>query len=299
MEYEAKWNPAPASGSGEDDGGWTKALRMLRMVRLLRMLRLLKMQQYIDELEDRFGVNMQILNIVKMVFMLIYLMHLLGCFWFFVATNSGEPVTWLTEYDGGSAVDAPTDVQYLYSVYWALTTLTTVGYGDITPANNAERSYALVCLLLGALVFGYLLSTIGELLSNVDKNAVKLDAKLDEVKAFTRWFKMGPELAARVRKYFEVYYGTKSAMDEDEIIANLAPSLQREVVRHMMSKTVARVPMFSDEYCDYASDTFQLEVHPLLKPVVIEMGETVVAKHLQARRRLLPPPRAEASPRGT
>ena len=41
-------------------------------------------------------------------------------------------------------------------------TLTTVGYGDIVPANNSERTYALFSLLIGALVFGYMLSMIGE-----------------------------------------------------------------------------------------------------------------------------------------
>lgn len=43
--------------------------------------------------------------------------------------------------------------QYLVSFYWSLTTLTTVGYGDVTPVTDAERKYAVFALFAGALVF--------------------------------------------------------------------------------------------------------------------------------------------------
>ena len=57
--------------------------------------------------------------------------------------------TWIHVYDGGSAVDGPVSRQYLFSVYWALTTLTTVGYGDITPNTDVERWMAIFALILG------------------------------------------------------------------------------------------------------------------------------------------------------
>ena len=44
-----------------------------------------------------------------------------------------------------------------------LTTLTTVGYGDITPCNNIERAYCLFAMLVGAMMFGYMMSTIGSM----------------------------------------------------------------------------------------------------------------------------------------
>ena len=144
-------------------------------------------------------------------------MHILGCFWFYVAVESGEESTWLASYDGGSGLTengADVDTQYLYSIYWALMTLTTVGYGDITPANNAERGYALASLLIGALVFGYMLSAISELVSSLDKQGIRVQEHLDEVKEFTRWHKMSPDLATKVRKYYEFYYskqGTHAA----------------------------------------------------------------------------------------
>ena len=97
-----------------------------------------------------------------------------------------EP-TWVSVYDDGSALDGGLARQYLFCMYWALTTLTTVGYGDITPTNDSERAYTLGCLFIGALVFGFLLSTLADLYSKFDANAVRIDEKLHLAVAQCMW----------------------------------------------------------------------------------------------------------------
>ena len=93
------------------------------------------------QIEDNLEVNLVSLRILGMIFRLCFMVHLLGCFWFYTARESlaaGAETAWIKEYDGGSAADGPVETQYLYSVYWALTTLTTIGYGDITSTNRIE-----------------------------------------------------------------------------------------------------------------------------------------------------------------
>ena len=66
-------------------------------------------------------------------------------------SNDEKTPTWTETYDDGrvSQPDVGTSVRYLYAVYWAVTTLTTVGYGDLVPTNDAERGYALMCPIDG------------------------------------------------------------------------------------------------------------------------------------------------------
>ena len=266
------------STSGDDGSGGSsglKALRALRLVRLLRLLRLLKIQKYINQLEDALTINLNSLQLVKVVGGICYLMHLLGCAWFWLADNAPEGrETWITQY---GLIPPDAGVWYLYSVsiYWALTTLTTVGYGDIVPANETERMYALMTLLLGALVFGFLLSNVSELVKNSDQNAIKIEEKLDQVKVYLRWHRFRPELATRVKRYFEFFYSRKSAMDEDEIVSLLAPTLRHSVHKHLLRQTVKKIPIFASER-SYAELKLQLAVHHALLPLLREAKESIV-----------------------
>jgi hypothetical protein len=104
-------------------------LRFLRLFRLIRLLRLLKVQHYVATLEEKLDLNLNFLRIITMVVNLLFLSHILACFWFYMASVSGisdDVETWVSHYDHGSGVGADASVQYLYSMYWALTTLTTV-----------------------------------------------------------------------------------------------------------------------------------------------------------------------------
>jgi len=261
----------------EGDSASLGMLRFLRLFRLLRLLRLLKLGEYIAALEIRFDLNLTFLRICQMLLGLLFLAHLLGCFWFYVAASVGlspEIVTWVSSYDDGSALDAPPSTQYLYAVYWALTTLTTVGYGDITPTNNPERLYSLLALLTGALVFGYMLSSISSLVAAIDRQAALNEEKMDEVKEYMRWRKLPRDLVIRLRRYYAYYYSRKTAFDEDAILGSLTPALRLEVVRHSLRDTIGKIPLFASTL----DPLFLLEVFPLLKPISAARGEVILQR---------------------
>lgn len=91
--------------------------------------------------------------------------------------------------------------RYVLSVYWALMTLTTVGYGDIVPTSDCERLVVLLSLFVGAFVFGSLLSALGDVISTINVNAARIEERMREVKTYLRWHHTPPELASRVRRY--------------------------------------------------------------------------------------------------
>lgn len=251
-------------------------LRFLRMFRLLRLLRLLKVDTYVAILEDRFEVNLVSLRILGMVSRLCFMVHILGCFWYYVAVLSfeaGAEITWVMAYDDGSAVDGPVSRQYIFSVYWALTTLTTIGYGDITPTNMLERYYCLLAMLIGAMMFGYMMSTIGSMVQQMDQEASMKEQRMDAVKEWMSSRNMPRKLFVRVRKYYEHFYERKSAFDEEAIVKGLTPALQQEVTTVLLRDSLGHFPLFA-----LLGVEFQRSVYSQLKPLTYANTDVIYAR---------------------
>ena len=68
--------------------------------------------------------------------------------------------------------------QYLYSLYWSVITMTTVGYGDITPGTNIEYIFAIITALIGASLYAFVIGNIASILSNLDAAKTKFNKEI-------------------------------------------------------------------------------------------------------------------------
>lgn len=79
------------------------------------------------------------------------------------------------------AINSPAD-----GIWWALVTITTVGYGDVVPISDAGRIFSGILIIIGVGLFALLTANfsaalIGEEVSEMEKEEGKILKKLDEV----------------------------------------------------------------------------------------------------------------------
>lgn len=58
---------------------------------------------------------------------------------------------------------------YIISLYWATVTVTTVGYGDVTPTNIMETTYMILAITLGGTSFAYFMNSVSSILDDFNK----------------------------------------------------------------------------------------------------------------------------------
>eukprot|EP00953_Heterococcus_sp_UTEX-ZZ885_P030681 16194-Heterococcus_DN1.PRE.6 len=247
-----------------------KLVRVLRMVRLLRLLRLLKLAAYSAAVDHVPLLNTAFFKVFKLLLTLASLGHLLGCFWSLVgltphgasdtnyynnnihsgSTHSSQDVTWW------SAIGLPVhDVtaRYIAAIYWAFTTTTTTGFGDIVPVNDGERLYATCTMVIGATVFGYIIGSVSALVRNPNGCQARETERLLAVENFLHERRIIPQLSSAVIKHVEYSITQRSAFNEDALLDMLPPAVRTAVILQGYRDIIPKIALFKGQERPFAA----------------------------------------------
>ena len=217
-----------------------KLIRALRLIRLLKLARLLKLGKFIKSVEEWLQISPAAFKLLRLVLQVTFIAHLLACFWFFMSTSEEEvhAANWWNTID--YLVDANVEDYYISSLYWAFTTMTTVGYGDLTPQTGTERTYSIIVMILGATVFGYIVGNVSQMVGRLDVGAVRQREQLARIKNYMIEQDLPRHMRVRIERFFEFYYQRTSIFDETRILRDLPPVLRRNVVIHINKNLLRR-----------------------------------------------------------
>ncbi len=219
-------------------GGYSVVL-LLRVFRLLRIARMF----LIFRRWERMGlINPGYLRIAKFVGVMALLIHWLACAWFLIAVIEGLPdSSWVVRC--GIEASQPA-AQYVRSLYWTITTMTTVGYGDITPVRTAEYIASMVVMLLGASMYAFIIGNVASLLSNLDSAKADYWNRMESVTEYLRYRRVPQRLGVRVRNYYEYLWARHRGLHQDAFFSDLPEPLRLEVLLHLTRDLLEQVPLF-------------------------------------------------------
>jgi len=218
------------------------ALGILRTPRLLRLPQFFKIFR---RWETNVRVNPAIVRMSELVLIIFLIDHWVACIWFLIGSSTlitGD--SWLSNSNLESASIA---TQYMKSLYWSITTLTTVGYGDITPTSNLEIAFTLVVMILGVSMYAFIIGNVASVVSNLDASQTRFREKLDQVQSYMRDRKIPRALQSRVRDYYQYLWECHRDTSLDlGFLDEIPNSLKTEIYLHLYRELLEKVPLFQD-----------------------------------------------------
>ncbi|KAL9190988.1 hypothetical protein ACHAXT_000694 [Thalassiosira profunda] len=241
----------------------------LRLFSLLRILRIPAFIQSICEHLSLRGMRISLATnlLGRVVFFYAVANHWVACVWFIIHRyiDRTNRFTWGTAdcpwgADVGSEgclavwneelgmhnvcnLDSMRDC-YLRSLHFALTTLSTVGYGDISPVSELETIWEQCVVLLGACFLAGMIGAFGAYLSEVDTlgvNAYK--EKIQQLKKYMHYRDLPDDIQASILFFHQRRWKDSQTLDERETLRILPGPLQLDISFAVKQKVIRLVPI--------------------------------------------------------
>ena len=275
-------------------GRLPKMIRFAKAARLLKLLRVYKLHEFMTKIEVQYNVHHGISRMIKIIMLIMLVTHLVGCFWFLIGLTGGQ--------GEGSSIDFDDDrldggwvyrykyegkskrEQYTASMYWAFSTLTTVGYGDISARSPQEQIYAMGMMLIGVSWYAYIVSSMSSIMNSFDAQNKAIRDKMMTVNEFCRTAKLPKELSRQVRDFFEFKMAKSqhaflisSNYDVDELLDELGSGLRADVLLYMDRQLISKVPFLQNKVPQFVADIISM-----FQPMVFQENDYICKEGTQA-----------------
>ncbi len=226
-------------------------------VKLFFFFKMLRIKEILVFFETKLSLNdfdEGIFNLIKVVCNILYIAHIIACLFHTIGSLMIDlnQKSWLNVIEKTYLNDWK--VRYVYCIYWAVTTLITVGYGDITPQNPFEILFTIFVILIGCGTFAYGINSVGSILANMMKREQEFKKEVKVLNNFMQRNNLNFDLQTRLREYFLYIRNEENSEDlekEEAILKKLSSTLQNEVILHTTGLALKNIKMLSINFSEF------------------------------------------------
>ncbi|XP_068795847.1 potassium voltage-gated channel subfamily H member 1 isoform X3 [Struthio camelus] len=273
------------------DEGISSLFSSLKVVRLLRLGRVArKLDHYIE-----YGAAVLVLLVC--VFGLAA--HWLACIWYSIGdyevidedTNTIRPESWL--YQLGMSIGTPyrfnasgfgkweggpsKDSVYISSLYFTMTSLTSVGFGNIAPTTDGEKIFAVAMMMIGSLLYATIFGNVTTIFQQMYANTNRYHEMLNSVRDFLKLYQVPKGLSERVMDYIVSTWSMSRGIDTEKVLQICPKDMRADICVHLNRKVFKEHPAFrlaSDGCLRALAMEFQT-VHCAPGDLIYHAGESV------------------------
>ncbi|XP_055707350.1 potassium voltage-gated channel subfamily H member 8 isoform X2 [Phlebotomus papatasi] len=219
----------------------------IHLVKLTRLLRLARLLQKMDRYSQYTAM---ILTLLMLCFSLVA--HWLACIWFVIAEKERMyndidwDIGWMHTLSERLKIPITNLTQvevYVTSLYFTFTSLTSVGFGNVSANTTAEKVFSIIMMLIGALMHAVVFGNVTAIIQRMYSRRSLYQSKWRDLKDFIALHQMPKELKQRMQDYFQTVWSLNHGIDINEILKEFPEELRGDVSMHL-HREILQLPIF-------------------------------------------------------
>ncbi|XP_059635050.1 potassium channel AKT1-like [Cornus florida] len=212
---------------------------------MLRLWRLRRVGALFARLEKDRNFNYFWVRCAKLIFVTLFAVHCAGCFYYLLAAHYPDPTkTWI-----GAAMEnfhqQSIWIRYVTSMYWSITTLTTVGYGDLHPQNTREMVFDIFYMLFNLGMTAYLIGNMTNLVVHGTSRTRKFRDTIQAASSFAHRNQLPGRLQDQMLAHLCLKFRTDSeGLQQQETLDSLPKAIRSSISHVLFYSLVDKVYLF-------------------------------------------------------
>ncbi|KAK8698444.1 hypothetical protein V6N13_114562 [Hibiscus sabdariffa] len=262
-ELAQKISPKPLSSYG--------IFNMLRLWRLRRVVALF------TRLEKDINYSYFWVRYSRLICVTLFVVHNSGCYIYLLAAKHHDPGrTWIGAALGADFKEKQTLFsRYATSVYWALVTFTTVGYGDIHPVNTGEMVFDFFYMLINLGLYAYLFGNMTILVAQSATRTRLFRESIRAASCFSLRNQLPRILQDQILEHLNLKFRTDSeAVQQQETLKSLPKAIRSSISNYLFHSVIENVYLFHG-----VSKDFLFPLASEMKPEYFPPKEDVILQN--------------------
>lgn len=187
-------------------------------------------------------------------------------FIFLARMEDFEPDSWT----GRLGLDSSQPVElYLSGLHYIVTTLTTVGYGDIIPVTKTERIFCLIVMLVGVFMYSYTIGSLISIMARANERKNELQKSLKTLEELNKKITINKVLLGKLKRALRFEF-SQATYHKQKLFSELPSNLRAELLLLLNQHLIQGLAFFH-----HRSPAFSARLIQSLRPLYIPKADRI------------------------